>query len=216
MQPGGEGHVGTVRVRLLHSMVRQRILKLAATNPEYYNTEKFDAPINDMHALYALSLFSCIPMWDSLPKMGIKLSEEEIADYVALFRYIAHVLGIPTDWWATSSKAKAFMESMYLYELEANDTSRLLTYNFIKWIEDEPPVYISTGFIEAGSRWVNGHEICDTIGLKHPGPLPYAVFAGHNVIVSTMAFAQKLSPKLDAFMVKVCYFCNLLNLTDGA
>jgi hypothetical protein len=144
-------------------------------------------------------------MWDSLPKMGIRVSDEEIADYVALFRYIAHVLGIPSDHWATSSKAKAFMESMYLYELEPNDTTRLLTYNFIKFIEDEPPVYVSTEFIEAGSRWVNGHEICDAIGLKRPGIFPYAVFAGHNIIVSTVAFAQKLSPKFDRFVVKVCH-----------
>lgn len=39
MKPGGEGFASTIRVRLLHAAVRQRILNLSATKPGYYDLE---------------------------------------------------------------------------------------------------------------------------------------------------------------------------------
>jgi hypothetical protein len=57
--------------------------------------------------------------------------------------------------------------------------------------------------MEAGCRWMNGHEMCDALGLGRPDLYYYAVFAGHNVIVSTMAICQRLIPALDQFIIKV-------------
>ncbi|KGO69974.1 protein of unknown function DUF2236 [Penicillium italicum] len=44
IQPGGDGHISTVRVRLLHAMVRHRILKIVEQNPEYYDFEEYGTP----------------------------------------------------------------------------------------------------------------------------------------------------------------------------
>jgi hypothetical protein len=204
IQPGGEGHTSTIRVRLLHASVRQRILKLVESRPEYFNVEKYGAPVNDLDSLHAISLFSCSPMWDSFPKMGIKPSEAEITDFIALFRYVAYITGTPTSYWKTPAKAKATMETMLLYELAPTETSKVLAQNFVKWIEDQPPAYLSKGFMEAGCRWMNGNEMCDALGLGRPSMYSYALFAGHNIVVSTMAVAQRFIPALDKFMVQVC------------
>ena len=203
IQPGGEGHTSTIRVRLLHASVRQRILKLAASRPEYFPVEKYGAPVNDLDSMHAIVLFCCMPMWDSFPKMGIYPSKQEITDFIALFRYISYVTGTPNEYFETPEKAKAVMETMFLYELEPNKTSKILAHNFIAWLEDQPPPYLSRDFMEAGCRWMNGHAMCDALGLGRPGLYYYAVFAGHNVIVSTMAHFQKLIPALDRFMIKV-------------
>jgi hypothetical protein len=203
IQPGGEGHTSTIRVRLLHASVRQRILKLAASRPEYFPVEKYGAPVNDLDSMHAIVLFCCMPMWDSFPKMGIYPSKQEITDFIALFRYISYVTGTPNEYFETPEKAKAVMETMFLYELEPNKTSKILAHNFIAWLEGQPPPYLSRDFMEAGCRWMNGHEICDALGLGRPGLYYYAVFAGHNVIVSTMAMCQKLIPALDQFIIKV-------------
>ena len=39
IQPGGTGHISTIRVRLLHSSVRQRILGLVEKRPQYFNID---------------------------------------------------------------------------------------------------------------------------------------------------------------------------------
>ena len=46
IRPGGDGHVATIRVRLLHAMVRKRILALAAARPGYFDVERWGVPIN--------------------------------------------------------------------------------------------------------------------------------------------------------------------------
>ena len=46
LRPGGDGHVATVRVRLLHATVRRRILALAAARPGYFDVDRWGVPIN--------------------------------------------------------------------------------------------------------------------------------------------------------------------------
>lgn len=41
IQPGGEGHASSIRVRLLHAAVRQKIMKLAHQRPDYYNVKEY-------------------------------------------------------------------------------------------------------------------------------------------------------------------------------
>lgn len=41
IQPGGDGFASTIRVRLLHAAVRNRIMKLASQKPSYYNVEEW-------------------------------------------------------------------------------------------------------------------------------------------------------------------------------
>ena len=48
IKPGGAGFASSIRVRLLHAAVRQRILKLADTRPEYYSVQRWGIPINDL------------------------------------------------------------------------------------------------------------------------------------------------------------------------
>lgn len=200
----GEGFQSTVRVRLLHSSVRRRVLQLASRRPEYYDISQFGIPVNTMDSIHSITTFACNPMFLQLPKMGIQPSQGEIGDYLALFRYLAHVIGTPTEYFSTTEQARAVMESCYLHELNMTETSKTVAYNFVRCVESlPPPLIISRGFIEAGSRWINGHELCDELGLGRPGWLSYAVFAGHCVFVNVLARAQRLIPWLDEFMIEV-------------
>lgn len=117
LKPGGEGHTSTIRVRLLHASVRQRILKLVQTRPDYYPVDVYGTPVNDLDSIHVISSTCCIPLWDGLPKMGIYPSEQEKDDFVALFRYIAHVIGAPSDYFVNQEKAKATMETMLFHEV---------------------------------------------------------------------------------------------------
>ena len=77
IQPGGAGHASSIRVRLLHAAVRQKILKLAKQRPEYYNVEKYGIPINDLDCIATIGTFSATLIWLSLPRQGIWMRYEE-------------------------------------------------------------------------------------------------------------------------------------------
>ena len=203
IQPHGEGHASTIRVRLLHASVRQRIMKLVQSRPEYFNVEKYGVPVNTLDSIHSITTFCCNPMWLQLPLMGITPRQQEVDDYIALFRYIAYLLATPAEYFETTEKAKAVMESMYLHELELTQTSKIVGYNFVKCLEDLPPMNISKEFIEAGSRWFNGHEPCDALDLGRPGWYHYTLMIGLNWIVVALAFVQRRIPAFDRFMIRV-------------
>lgn len=52
IQPGGQGHNSSIRIRLLHAAVRQRIKRLTHKNHSYYDMGKFGVPINDLDCVY--------------------------------------------------------------------------------------------------------------------------------------------------------------------
>ena len=101
----------TIRVRLLHATVRQRILSLEAAKPGYYDVEAWGVPINDLDSIATIATFSATLIWLSLPRQGIYLRKQEIEDYVALWRYIAYLVGCPTEHFATPDKAKKMMDA---------------------------------------------------------------------------------------------------------
>ncbi|QMW44143.1 hypothetical protein G4B11_007563, partial [Aspergillus flavus] len=204
IQPGGEGHIATVRVRLLHSSVRQRILHLCRTKPHYFDIDHYGAPVNTLDSIHSISTFCCNPMWLQLPRFKINPSPDEVKDYIALFRYLGYLLGTPTSYFETVEKSKHTMESMVAHELHTTETSRVVAYNFVECVSNLPaPFHVSRKFIEAGSRWINGDEICDELELGKPGFLYYFMFAGYSVLVLGLAWLQRTIPMFDGFMIKL-------------
>lgn len=195
MQPGGDGFASTVRVRLLHAAVRQRILKLARDRPSYYNVEEWGVPINDLDSMATIGTFSATLIWLSLPRQGIWLREQEIVDYVALWRYVAHVIGCPTDYFDTPVKAKAVMESLLMYEISPTPTSRILANNIIKSLDDQPPGYASADMLIASARWLNGNELCDELGLARPSLYYWSLIAGQCFFFMGIYYAYRLLPE---------------------
>ncbi|KAI7977613.1 hypothetical protein EIK77_010204 [Talaromyces pinophilus] len=204
MKPGGEGFKSTIRVRLLHSSVRQRISELASRRPDYYNEAEYGRPVNTMDSIHSITTFACNPMYLQLPYMGVQPRPDEIRDYLALFRYISHIIGVNPDYFSTPESAKAIMQSCYAHELKLTETSKVVAYNFVRCVENLPaPLAISRGFIEAGSRWLNGHELCDQLDLGRPSFLSYIAFAGCCVFSIAMATAQRIIPAVDRFIIQV-------------
>lgn len=197
IKPGGEGHVTTVRIRLLHSSVRQRIMKLVESRPDYFDVEKFGVPVNKLDSIHSIATFACNHMWLQLPLMGVYPNQQEIADYIALFRYLGYILGTPDNYFDTVPRAKAVMESMLVHEVHVTPTSLIVGHNFIECLKDLPPFNVSAQFIEAGSRVLNGDELCDSLGLGRPGWYSYACFKGHCWLVKSLALAQQNFPSLD-------------------
>ncbi|EEH20080.2 hypothetical protein PABG_02339 [Paracoccidioides brasiliensis Pb03] len=197
IQPGGDGFASAIRVRLLHAAVRERILKLAEARPEYYRVEKLGIPVNDLDCIGTIASFSTLPIWLSLPRQGIFLRDQEVVDYIAFWRLIAYYLGMPAEPFETPQKARAALESILLYEIKPTKMSRILASNIITSLENTPPAWGSRGFLEAITRWLNGKELSDQLGIGNSGYYYYGLVIGYCAVVSLWCYFNRAFPFFD-------------------
>lgn len=116
----------------------------------------------------------------------------------------AYLLGTPDHYFETAAKAKLLMESLYLHELHITETSHVVTHNFMECVTNMPfPFNISRSFIDAGSRWINGDDLCNDLKLSKPSFIYSVIFAGQCLLSIELAWAQRLIPFFDDFSVKV-------------
>lgn len=203
IKPGGEGHASSIRVRLLHAAVRRRILKLAREKPEYYNVKEFGIPINDLDCIATIGTFSSTLIWLGFPRQGVWLREQEIVDYIALWRLVAHYLGTPTEFFETPCTARYIMESILLSEVRPTETSKILANNIILSLQGQAPAYASRDFLNANARWLNGNELADALGLGRPSCYYWALVAGQCIFFMYFCYTYRSIPYLDQRKIKV-------------
>jgi hypothetical protein len=197
LQPGGEGHASSVRVRLLHAAVRHRIVKLAEEKPSYFDLAEWGIPINDIDQVATIGTFSSSLIWISWPRQGIYLREQEIEDYLALWRYIAYLLGTPDVFFETPAKAKAIMESLFLYEVDPSEMSKTMANNIIYALKDEAPTFVSADMLIASARWLNGNKLSDRLGLKQVSLYYWSLMAGQCLFFLTWCYIYRSVAKWD-------------------
>lgn len=197
IKPGGDGWASSIRVRLLHAAVRQRIMKLAKQRPSYFNLEEWGVPVNDLDQIGTVTTFCATLIWLSFPRQGIFLREQEKEDYVALWRYIGYLLGTPTDHFETTTKAKATMESLLYNEVHPSDMSKVLANNIIHSLEGQPPTYVSPDMLIASARWLNGNDLGDELGLPRVSFYYWSLMAGQCVFFMALCYFYRVLPWLD-------------------
>ncbi|KAI5852631.1 hypothetical protein DFP73DRAFT_469916 [Morchella snyderi] len=197
IKPGGDGHMSSIKVRLLHAAVRGRILKLREKNPEYYDLEEFGMPINDFDSIATILSFSATILMISLPKQGIFPTRREVLDYIALWRLVAHYVGCPTDVLATPELARAYMEYILIHDIKPSETSRILSQNIIASIANTPPSYPSADFLVATARWLNGNELCDELGLPQAPFFSKVLVFAQCLFACYIGYASRIFPGFD-------------------
>ncbi|KAE9375734.1 hypothetical protein N431DRAFT_543207 [Stipitochalara longipes BDJ] len=202
IKPGGAGQASSIRVRLLHAAVRRRIVKLSKEKPEYYSVEKFGIPINDLDSVGTIITFSAALIWLSFPRQGIWMRQQEILDYLALWRLVAHYIGTPTEYFETPERAKSMMESLLISEIRPSETSKVLANNIILSLQGQPPAYASRDFLVASARWLNGDELADALGLSRPSLYYKALVVGQCIFFMCICYTYRSIPYLDRRKVK--------------
>ncbi|KAH8888359.1 hypothetical protein GQ53DRAFT_783842 [Thozetella sp. PMI_491] len=197
IQPGGKGFASSVRVRLLHASVRRRILALAREKPTYYDVAKNGVPVNDLDSIGTCISFSATLVWVSLPRLGIFPREREIVDYIALWRWVAYVLGTPTEWFTTPARARTMMESLMLSEIAPTRTGQILANNIITGLELQPPTFASADFLRATTHWLNGRELADALAVPRPSPYYFVLVAGQCLFFMVLCYTYRAVPSWD-------------------
>jgi hypothetical protein len=88
LRRGGDGFAATVKVRLMHAQVRHFILRSSQ-----WRSELWGLPINQHDMVATTLLFSLITL-QGLRQLGLHVSRDESDDYMHLWRYVAHVIGV--------------------------------------------------------------------------------------------------------------------------
>ncbi|KAI0873860.1 hypothetical protein GGS24DRAFT_501330 [Hypoxylon argillaceum] len=186
IQPGGDGFVDSVRVRLLHTAVRRRIMQMASQQPEYYSIDKYGVPINDLDSIGTISTFSATLIWIGLPRQGIYMRPQEILDYLALWRYVAYIMGAPHEWMATPESARSMMESLLVSEIRPSAVSANLANNIIAGLQDHAPTYASREFMCAQTYWLNGRDLAEKLDIDRPSLYYSALVLGQCIFFITL------------------------------
>lgn len=202
IQPGGVGFNSTLRVRLLHTAVRRRVMALAARKEGYYDVEEYGIPVNDLDSAGTISTFSALLLYMGLPRQGIFPSVQEQDDYLMLWRYIAHVIGAPTDWFKDRKTAKLTMESLLLSEIDPTNTSQTLANNVLTALANQPPAYVSRSFLAAETYWLNGSELSRRLAIEEPSALYKLLVLGNCLFFMTMSYSHRMVPWLDELRIR--------------
>ncbi|KAI9170998.1 hypothetical protein HJFPF1_00477 [Paramyrothecium foliicola] len=168
VKPGGKGFISSVRVRLLHAAVRRRLMQLEAERPGYFDVNHLGVPINDLHSIGTISVYSVAIVYMALPRQGIYLTQQQIADYLALWRWVGHLLGTPVDWMDTPESAKSMMESVMVSEIHPSTGSSILANNILTAEANVPPLWAPREYLVAQAYLMNGDDLSQALGIEKP------------------------------------------------
>ncbi|KAI3319212.1 hypothetical protein HD806DRAFT_296288 [Xylariaceae sp. AK1471] len=203
IQPGGDGFVNSVRVRLLHTAIRRRIMQMASQRPDYYNMAEYGVPINDLDSLGTINTFSATVIWMGLPRQGIYMRAQEIVDYLALWRYVAYIMGAPHDWMATPESAKCMMESLLISEIRPTAASANLANNILTGLKNHPPTYVSREFMCAQTYWLNGRELSEKLAIARPSMYYSSLVLGQCLFFMAISYLNRSFSYLDKRNINV-------------
>jgi hypothetical protein len=122
LEPGAPGRAAALRVRMMHVVVRKRLL----AHPEW-NLEAWGVPISQADATLTLMGGSFIP-GVLMHAMGYRTSAREIEDLMHFWRWVGHLMGVRPRWYPSSLREATQLVFLTLFkgaELSGDDGVRL-------------------------------------------------------------------------------------------
>ncbi|KAL2631623.1 hypothetical protein R1flu_016309 [Riccia fluitans] len=163
----GVGWKSTIRVRLLHTQVRLRILAEAEQRPEVYDVEELGVPINQEDLLGTLCEFS-IAIISLLRKMKVYMSPSEVKAYLHFWRFMGYLLGIDDEYCkklVTEAGATAIADSINNHLVDPDAGSVLTTHNLFEAVAFTPPLFWPAGVHVAVARLLIGDRVSDSLQI---------------------------------------------------
>jgi hypothetical protein len=186
MCPGAEGWRATIRVRLVHALVRRHLLESGAWDPEW------GVPISAAGGFAtAIGGFFVVPM-RAMRDLGVRFSPSEREAIAHLWRWIGYVMGVPEDLLPVSAREAVEWVDVALPHggTPTEDSPRLMRALLYEGLNLGPASPIAAQLVGALSRRWMGHEMADR--LEVPGarlsrlvPLVRPVTRARDVVRAT-------------------------------
>lgn len=143
IQPGGKGHASTIQIRLLHARVRHQIAEAARLRPAYHDSDRHGIPVNTHDTVLTLAFFCCKSIWVQFPRLWVYPHADEIDDFVALWRYLGHLIGLPSEHFASAAIAKQTMCTLDREGKVQSEALQQITNAFLHAFADQAPYHLS-------------------------------------------------------------------------
>lgn len=190
MRPGAAGWAGSIRVRVVHALVRAHLLRASAG----WDTADWGVPISASDAAStAMGGFLTVHL-DAMHDLGVHYSRRELEDMTHLWAWIATVMGVPAAL-APPTYAEARAQTHAALAIDggpgegSTELMRALLSNPVPVIQALPgpaqrPLTALNGHVLAGftRRWM-GDEMADRLEVSS-SPLTHAALLVRPVSVA--------------------------------
>ena len=158
LEPGGSGVRSAQKVRLMHAAVRHLL-----------SAREWDAtlgvPINQEDLAGTLLSFSAIVI-DGLQKLGIDLTEREIAAFIHTWNVVGHIMGVRTELLpANLAEADELVADIIRRQFQPSMESRAMVEALVGLMEYSIPGNLFDGIAVSLIRYFIGDYRADSLGL---------------------------------------------------
>ncbi|WP_234353881.1 oxygenase MpaB family protein [Gordonia iterans] len=193
MNVGGPGWVETLRIRLVHSMVRHHLIERQG-----WDIAAWGVPINQTYSQFTITAgFLALPLRIARD-LGLRYSQAELEAITHLWRWIGATMGVedqllPTDFADASAVYRIAQE----FRMEPDEQAKVLVGALLdegyqtdlglpgplnSAVDVVTRPFLRTFFATVSARWVEP-EVAVAIGLR-PNPLHHLVVLARPVVRS--------------------------------
>lgn len=177
LKPGGKEWEICLRVRLMHAMVRMRLLASETWAPTY------GKPINQLHTAAGPLFFGSMVL-NSMRSLGASIRPDEHEGYYLIWRYVTRLLGVPLGLLGeTVEEQQAIDQRILPLCFAPDDTSRRLTQALLDGLQKLPDAtWVPRTVHEVLMRRMLGDDKADGMGLaRHPVAAQCAGVFAHSL-----------------------------------
>jgi hypothetical protein len=131
---GAPGYTAAVRVRVMHALIRRRLLA-----HREWRTEEWGVPINQGDAMVTLMVGSFVP-GIAMRALGYLPSAREIEAMMHFWRYVGHLMGVRPSWYPESAREAAQLAFVIMVKAahRAGEDGRLLSHGYVRAFAPDP------------------------------------------------------------------------------
>jgi len=168
LQPNGRGVRATMKVRVMHAIVRHMIDKdpRAAANPsDPVQRAKFGRPINQEDMVYTLMTFSYVVV-EGFRTMGYRMTDTQRDAYIHCWNVVGFLMGVREELLPASfSDAEELFEAIRRRQHGQSDAGQKLTAALLKALQDAIPGEHHDPLPAALTRKLVGVPTADILGV---------------------------------------------------
>lgn len=168
LQPGGRGVRATMKVRVMHAIVRHMIEhdRGSRANPsDPALRQKFGRPINQEDMVYTLMTFSYVVI-QGFQTMGYRMTDAEREAYIHCWNVVGFLMGIREELLPASfADAEKLFNAIRVRQHGASEAGRKLTSALLKSLENAMPGGLHDVLPAALTRRLVGGPTADALGI---------------------------------------------------
>jgi|SoiMethySBSTD1v2_1073268.scaffolds.fasta_scaffold01399_23 hypothetical protein len=171
LQPGGRGVRATMKVRVMHAIVRHMIMNdpRAVANPSDAALKAaFGLPINQEDMVYTLLTFSYVVI-EGFRIMGYQMTDRQREGYIHCWNVVGFLMGIREELLPASfAEARRLFEAIQRRQHGQSEAGKKLTAALLAAVQDAMPGDHHDPLIAALARKLVGDETADALGIQRP------------------------------------------------